>query len=140
MKPIRRNKTIEARDRARDLRSNMSVAEQWFWGVARKDQLGFRVRRQVAMGPYILDFYVPSAKLCIEIDGEQHSASVGKDRLRDAYLAERGILTVRIPSLDFFEKNQDHFSKWIQEIQDLCNLRASSPPPTPSSRGRKEGA
>jgi len=117
----------------------MSVAEQWFWGAVRKDQLGYRVRRQVTMGPYILDFYVPSAKLCIEIDGEQHSASVEKDRLRDAFLAERGILTVRIPSLDFFGKDQDLFSKWIQEIQDLCNLRASSPPPTASSRALCSG-
>jgi very-short-patch-repair endonuclease len=139
MKPIRRNKTIEARDRAGDLRSNMSVAEQWFWGAVRKDQLGYRVRRQVTMGPYILDFYVPSAKLCIEVDGEQHSASVEKDQQRDAYLGERGILTVRIPSLDFFGKDQDLFSKWIQEIQDLCNLRASSPPPTPSSRALDSG-
>jgi very-short-patch-repair endonuclease len=118
----------------------MSVAEQWFWGAVRKDQLGYRVGRQVTMGPYILDFYVPSAKLCIEIDGEQHSASVEKDRLRDAFLAERGILTVRIPSLDFFGKDQDLFSKWIQEIQDLCNLCVSSPPQTLSSRGRKDGA
>jgi len=140
MKPIRRNKTIESRDRARDRRCNMSVAEQWFWGAVRKDQLGYRVGRQVTMGPYILDFYVPSAKLCIEIDGEQHSASVEKDRLRDAFLAERGILTVRIPSLDFFGKDQDLFSKWIQEIQDLCNLCVSSPPQTLSSRGRKDGA
>ena len=51
----------------------MSVGEKWFWSAVRKDVLGFRIRRQVAIGPYILDFYIPKAKLCVEIDGEQHA-------------------------------------------------------------------
>ena len=62
----------------------MSVGEKWFWSAVRKDVLGFRIRRQVAIGPYILDFYIPKAKLCVEIDGEQHALTLRKDGIRDA--------------------------------------------------------
>ncbi len=89
----------------------MSVSEKWFWAEVRKDFLGYRFRRQVAMGPYILDFYVPRAKLCIEIDGEQHALRQEQDERRDAFLADLGILTIRIPSLDLFHQDPSlHFA------------------------------
>ncbi|HRI43826.1 MAG TPA: DUF559 domain-containing protein [Fimbriimonadaceae bacterium] len=138
MKPIRLAKNPEARDRARELRKNMSVSEQRFWEVVRRDELGFRVRRQVPIGPYILDFYIPSAKVCVEIDGEQHENRRAFDASRDAYLEERGIATLRIPSLDLFEPNDILITKWVYSVKRLCEARTLHPP-TPSSRKRKEG-
>lgn len=123
MKKLRLNQSEEAKLHARKLRSNMSVSEQWFWAAVRKDLLGFRFRRQVAIGPYFLDFYVPKAKLCIEIDGEQHQDRIEQDQRRDAYLAEFGILTLRIPSLDLFHKEQDRYSAWIREVERICHER-----------------
>ena len=138
MKPIRRARSTEARDRARELRKNMSVSEQRFWTVVRHDELGFRVRRQVPLGPYILDFYIPAAKVCVEIDGEQHEGRQTSDARRDAYLAERGIVTVRIPSVDLFEPNDILITKWVYAVKRLCEARTLHPP-TPSSRKREEG-
>jgi very-short-patch-repair endonuclease len=116
----------------------MSVSEKWFWRAVRKDMLGFRVRRQHRVGPYFLDFYVPSAKVCIEIDGEQHEGRREADRARDAYLSQFGVLTIRIPSLDLFYERQDLYTKWIYEVQRVCESRTLHPP-APSSRKRKEG-
>ncbi len=101
----------------------MSVGEKWFWSAVRKDVLGFRIRRQVAIGPYILDFYIPKAKLCVEIDGEQHALTLRKDGIRDAYLQERGILTLRIPSVDLFRTDVDAYSEWIKAVKKLCEER-----------------
>ena len=138
MKHVRLNKSREARDRARVLRKAMSVSERCFWEAVRYDALGFRCRRQVAMGPYILDFYVPAAKLCIEIDGEQHLERLDTDARRDQYLADHGILTIRIPSLDLFDENHTQLSHWVNVVKRLCEDRALHPP-APSSRKRKEG-
>lgn len=101
----------------------MGVSEQVFWKAVRNDKLGYRVRRQVPIGPYILDFYTPKTKLCIEIDGEQHSLRVEKDRIKDDYLAEFGILTIRIPSLDLFEDRTDLVEMWTERIIKICEER-----------------
>ena len=42
--------------RARRLRKNMTEAERKLWGKLRGQQLGFRFRRQVVLGRYIVDF------------------------------------------------------------------------------------
>jgi very-short-patch-repair endonuclease len=93
----------EGLDRARDLRKGMSTSERVLWELSRKDRLGFRFRRQVRVGPYCLDFYCPAASLCVEVDGEQHELRRDRDRERDAFLLERGIETLRIPSLWLFD-------------------------------------
>ena len=59
--------------RARHLRRGMSLPEIVLWQALRKLRLGgLRFRRQHPIGPYILDFYCPSARLAIEVDGFAH--------------------------------------------------------------------
>ena len=78
--------------RARSLRRTLSLPEVLIWRRIR----GRGFRRQHALGPYILDFYRPRDRLCIEIDSQQHDAA--HDARRDAYLADTGIRTLRIPA------------------------------------------
>ncbi len=61
-----------------------------------------RFRRQHPLDPYILDFYCPTAKLCVEVDGWGHNmgAQPGRDERRDALLDEQGIATLRITAAD----------------------------------------
>jgi very-short-patch-repair endonuclease len=44
---------------------------------------------------YILDFYDPVNKLCVEVDGLVHKRQRGRDRRRDTRLATIGIRTIR---------------------------------------------
>jgi very-short-patch-repair endonuclease len=79
--------------RARGLRRAMSLPEVVLWQALRKRRLaGLRVRRQHPMGSYILDFYYPSARLALEVDGLAHDGAnrQRRDRDRDAWLARRG--------------------------------------------------
>lgn len=59
---------------------------------------GFKFRRQVPVGPYVLDFFSPSLKLAIEVDGSQHAADwmADYDGARTAYLTSRSIDVIRI--------------------------------------------
>ena len=70
----------------------MSLPEVLIWRRIR----GHGFRRQHACGAYILDFYRARDQLCIEIDGQQHDLTY--DARRDAWLAEKGVRTLRIPA------------------------------------------
>ena len=85
-----------ANRRARELRKNPTEAEKFLWRRIRGRQLrGARFRRQHPIGPYVVDFFCPQAKLVIEIDGGQHAIDGERDGGRTAWLEERGYLVVR---------------------------------------------
>jgi len=87
-----------------DLRNNPSMAEDSLWKFIRKSKLGVKFRRQLSIGNYILDFYAPSIKLNIEVDGEQHDDTIIEDSARDNALAGQGIKVVRYSSLECLNK------------------------------------
>ncbi len=53
--------------------------------------------RQYSIGPYILDFYCPTVKLAVELDGGQHNQSDKReyDAARSEYLKAQGIDVMR---------------------------------------------
>lgn len=76
---------------SRDLRSNMTDAEQLLWQrIRRKQILGLQIYRQKPILNLIVDFYCPKANLVIECDGGQHSTPEGleADRVRDQALEQ----------------------------------------------------
>ena len=86
----------------------MTEGERKLWALLRRKRLsGFRFRRQQPIGPYIADFFCPSAKLVIEIDGGGHAHEVqtGHDALRTRWLEANGYRVLRFWNLDVF-KNQ----------------------------------
>lgn len=85
------------------LRREMTEAEKCFWSRLRGRQLkGFQVYRQRIIGNYIVDFYLPKAKLIIEVDGGQHYTDEGlkKDIDRDLYMESRGLKVLRFSDTD----------------------------------------
>jgi very-short-patch-repair endonuclease len=62
--------TDRAYKAARRLRKNLSLPETLLWRRLRGAKV--RIRKQHPIGPYVLDFYCPSAKLAIEVDGFAH--------------------------------------------------------------------
>jgi very-short-patch-repair endonuclease len=88
---------------ARNLRSNMTDAEQLIWSKIRRKQLGdVQFYRQKNIGHYIVDFYCPKGKLIVELDGGQHYENKGmkKDQERDRYLQELGFTVMRFSDID----------------------------------------
>jgi very-short-patch-repair endonuclease len=84
---------------ARKLRSNMTECEQLIWARISKKQLcGIRFHRQRVLGPFIVDFYAPSIKLVLEIDGIQHHEAehLAQDKFRDQYFEAQGIKVLRL--------------------------------------------
>jgi very-short-patch-repair endonuclease len=83
--------------RARAMRIAPTRSEHLLWQQLRGRALGVRFRRQVILGRNICDFFAPSARLVVEVDGAVHAQQRDYDRLRDEGLAAIGIRTLRIP-------------------------------------------
>lgn len=113
--------------RARELRSEMGASERVLWERIRKEALGFRFKRQVPVGDYVLDFYCPEAALCVEVDGELHAERKHADAKRDTYLDAKRILTIRIPSMDLFDPRGLELTRWLERIQAECVTRSGRP-------------
>ncbi len=91
---------------ARKFRKSMSPPEVRMWVRLRKrTETGFVIRRQHPVGPYVLDFYCPEAKLAIEVDGVQHTfeREPARDETRDAWLSAKGIETLRVPAVNVMQ-------------------------------------
>ena len=91
--------------RARELRRAMSLLEGALWQVLRTRPGGLKFRRQHPMGPFVLDFYCPAAKLAIEVDGAAHDMGNNpeRDARRDAWLKEQGLRTLRVKAADVLD-------------------------------------
>ena len=83
----------------------MTPPEARLWVALRRKTQGLRFRRQHPVGPYVLDFYCVSANLAVEVDGQTHwlGDAPARDAERDAWLALRGIRTLRISASLVFE-------------------------------------
>ena len=86
---------------ARKLRKTMTKEERHLWYDCLK-QLPLTVHRQKVLGNYIVDFYIASCKIVIELDGSQHyeDEQRQKDLQRDAYLRQIGCTVLRYSNAD----------------------------------------
>jgi very-short-patch-repair endonuclease len=72
------------------------------------DQIdGNRFRRQVPIGPYVVDFACLKARLVIEVDGAQHALDTDRDDRRSAWLASQGFRLVRFWDNDVLLQIED---------------------------------
>jgi very-short-patch-repair endonuclease len=89
----------------RDLRQNMTKAEEILWNHIRNKQLcGVKARRQYGFGPYVIDFYIPKAYLAIEVDGKIHLSKEQRERdfNKDTFLRKNRIEVIRIKNEELF--------------------------------------
>ena len=103
---------------AKQLRKNMTKGERHLWYDFLKT-LSLTVNRQKVIGNYIVDFYIASAKIVIELDGSQHYEDKGKenDEMRDKYLNSLGITVLRYSNLDVCQR----FNSVCEDILNHIN-------------------
>ena len=92
------------RQRARDLRKNSTDAERYLWYHLRASRLGFKFKRQVPVGSYIVDFVCLEKRLAIELDGGQHIDNQMYDTKRTDWLMTHGFKVLRFWNNDVFQQ------------------------------------
>ena len=116
----------ELKPHAQKLRREMTKEERRLWYDFLRD-LPVPVKRQKIIGGYIADFYIPSAKLIIELDGSQHYSDEGitYDRERSAVLERYGLKVIR-----FSNRQVDReFYAVCQVIDEEVRKRCGDAPP-----------
>jgi very-short-patch-repair endonuclease len=96
------------------LRNQSTEEETILWAQLKNTQLGAKFRRQTGLGKYIVDFYCPSHKLVIELDGSQHlEDNLDYDHKRTEYLNNLGLKVLRIWNNDI----RENLSGVVEEIK-----------------------
>ena len=93
--------TTEPRAFARTLRRQQTSSEELLWQQLRARRLdGFKFRRQVPIGGYVVDFLCLAAKLIVEVDGRQHGWEADYDAERTRALEGMGFVVLRVSNED----------------------------------------
>jgi len=116
---IPKNKLLT--DRAKNLRKASNLAEVIFWKTFQdKDKLGFDIDRQVIIGNYIVDFFIPELGLVFEIDGGSHDDKIEYDAERDAFMKDLNLQVVRILDIDI-KKNMGSVHNFV--LETVCKRK-----------------
>ncbi|XYD08632.1 DUF559 domain-containing protein [Methylobacterium sp. NMS12] len=131
----RRSASPRATANAKTLRRSLTEAEKRLWWHLRHRMPvdGSHFRRQVALGSYVADFCCLTARLIVEVDGEQHGfeASTAYDARRDTYLYSEGFRVLRFPNRMVLRE--------IDTVLDTIHAAlAASNAPLPDSAGQAE--
>ena len=104
----------------RKLRNNPTRAEQMLWSRLQNRKLnGWKFRRQAGIGRYIADFYCPSLRLVIEVDGDIHDQKGVReyDGLRSSFIENAGLRVLRFSNTEVLT-NIDAVLKSISNYQN----------------------
>jgi len=132
MKFLRNDPTLK--QRRRELRHNQTDAERVLWAKVRNKQFfGIKFFRQYSIGPYILDFYCPTMKLAVELDGGHHSQSGNReyDATRSEYLRTQGIDVMRFWDNEVLLDIQSVLSKLALKVTLSVPPSQGNPLPPP---------
>jgi very-short-patch-repair endonuclease len=78
------------------MRLTPTDSEARLWRALCSSQLGVAFRRQVPLLGFIADFYAPSVRLIVELDGGYHARRVSADARRARKLARAGYRVLRL--------------------------------------------
>ena len=108
---------------AQTLRKNMTDEEKHLWYDFLK-KLPFTVNRQKNIGNYIVDFYIHSKGIVIELDGSQHLSEEHEksDKTRDAELNKLGLRVIRYTNDDI----KKHFYEVCTELSEIFGINTQN--------------
>jgi very-short-patch-repair endonuclease len=118
--------------KARSLRARLTDAEQRLWDRLRRKQiLGVQFYRQKPIGNYIADFYAPTVRLVVEVDGSQHfnPLQAEYDRRRTAYLKRQGLRVLCFTDRQVLLELDSVAEEIFRAVED------GNPPSPPFSKG-----
>ena len=117
---------INIRERARQLRKNPTDAEKLLWQKLRYWQLGgLKFRRQLPIGPYIVDFACLEKRLIVEVDGGQHAEQSAYDNDRDAWLRNQNFVVLRFWNTEVMQNIDGVMQVIIEKLRSSPFLRPS---------------
>lgn len=108
MKPQPNHTMTAKRKFAQQMRDHPTKAEAHLWQFLSNGQLGYKFRRQQILQGFIIDFYCPSARLGVEVDGSIHLEveTAAKDEACETTLAKKDVAILRFINDEVFDTPQ----------------------------------
>jgi len=123
------------RERARELRREMTPAEAILWKLLRGRRFaGLKFRRQHPLGPFYADFACVERSVVVEVDGETHLGREANDEARSAYLRDEGWMVLRYWNTEVYDERD----AVEQAIFEECAARPPHPQPLSPKGARGE--
>ena len=120
------------RSQARNLRHASTDAETKLWWLLRSRQLAdIKFRRQVPLGPWVVDFVSFDKMLVVEADGSQHTENI-RDQARDTDLQKRGFRILRFWNNDILRNANGVLEQILETIRQSPSPRGLRPRPSPT--------
>ncbi|MFA4975281.1 MAG: endonuclease domain-containing protein [Candidatus Paceibacterota bacterium] len=102
-------------EKTKELRKAGNLSEVIFWQTFKnKKKLDFDIDRQVIIGNYIVDFFVPELGLVFEIDGSSHDEKEEYDAGRNNFMQSLNLQVIRISDIDV-KKNIGNVYRFVLE-------------------------
>jgi len=124
---------------AREMRRGSTPTEARLWRWLRTRPYGYKFRRQVPIGPFIVDFYCAELKLVIEVDGRHHSNidmhEYDDARTLDLYLMGYRVFRIANETLDLYQMVSDQVYWMIAQCAAPPHPPAAPSPPTSGGEG-----
>lgn len=128
---------------ARSMRKNPTRSEAMLWQELRGKKFnGIKFRRQQPIGPFIVDFYAPSIRLVIEIDGNIHLQQQDADQSRQMILESLGLNILRFSARQVERDINSVLSAICLRAKEILfgeDVETPSPDPFPDKQGRGTG-
>ena len=122
------------RQNAKNLKQNMTLAEQRLWYHLRGKRLnGIKFRRQQTIGGYIVDFVSMECKIIIELDGGQHAQQAAYDNARTEFLNRQGYRVVRFWNNEVLQQTENVLAEILKQCGSACPH--PNPPPLETGEG-----
>ncbi len=112
---------------ARENRQAATPAEDALWQAIRNSQLGYKFRRQHAIGPFIVDFVCIEKRLVVELDGEIHNYQQREDAERTSIIESLGFRVMRFTNNDVLDT--------LAEVLQKIKIGLTSPSPVERGHG-----
>ncbi|MEK7458919.1 MAG: endonuclease domain-containing protein [Patescibacteria group bacterium] len=124
------------KERRQLLRHQSPFSEKRLWEHIRKSQIdGIKFRRQTSIGNFVVDFYAPSLKLIIEVDGDSHFTDEAReyDEARTTAIESLGLTVLRFTNDEVVQDIENV----LERIRRFAVAQAThtKPPLTPPSKG-----
>jgi very-short-patch-repair endonuclease len=121
---------------AKNLRIEHTYGEKLLWQELRAHKRGYKVKRQQPIGPFIVDFYIATSRLVIEIDGPIHEEQKLQDFERQKLLESLGLSFLRFSACEV----EQNLSSVLYTVDNRVLVPPFSPlsPALSPTRGERE--
>jgi very-short-patch-repair endonuclease len=116
----------------RQQRREPSRIERVLWECLRDRRfMNLKFKRQVSVGPYVVDFWCEAHQLVVEADGPMHDDPARKvaDERRDLWMRERGLRVVRLRQDEVLMAT----GKALQQVAETIGAKSAQVGGSPSS-------